>query len=444
MQLKDFGTKRIDEIGYALSAFLIAALLLGGGGAGYGFANLAVQLLAWALILSFWLRAKRAWVMSPKVFRILFAATLCIPLVHLVPLPPAIWQALPGRDLATASRELVGASDKWYPITLARHVTVTAVLGVISSAAVVILYLGRERTLARGGFFLVVVLGLANFAIGAAQVLGLEIFYLYPAVEEGRLHGFFANHNSCGLFFVIAMCSAIALLSINDQRPAERIVLWLSIALFLIGTLLTNSRSSTVLLLVPISFLFIVHLPAFWAVNWKYRLYGMGIALLGVVVVALVLNSSGRVEATIERFDDLEDARPQIWQDTVYAIDRYWPVGSGVGTFDEVYQVDESLENLLSLKAGRAHNDYLETALETGVVGPVLALSWIVFILSCVWRARRRGDHFVAGGAALSLFCIALQSAIDYPLRNQALICISALLICILLKASGPVEEKVT
>ncbi|MBX7496419.1 O-antigen ligase family protein [Qipengyuania sp. 6B39] len=440
-------SERVDQFGVALGLLIALALFLGGGGAGYGLQNLAVQLVAVALILIYWDRVVTFLGVTPRWVIALLAASLALPLLQLVPLPPAVWHNLPGRDMAVASRTLVGAADAWYPLTLAPHMTVTAALSLVGPLAVFVLFLGRTESSPRGGLYLLVIAGLLNFLFGGIQIVSESALGLYPMVDEGRLHGFFANHNTSGLFFVICSCAAIGLVAAREQPVWERTGLIVSALLFVLGVLLTNSRSSTVLLFLPLGLAAFVAWPRLKAVAFgqRFKRGGMflGLATLIVAIVAVLLVSSTRVMTTVDRFDTLEDSRPAIWEDTLSAADRYWPVGSGIGTFDEVFQVDESLENLMSLKAGRAHNDYLESLLETGIFGPALAVAWLVLIARLWWRVRHTPDRFVAHAAVLALGGIFLQAILDYPLRNQSLLCIAALLLGALVACQRNQRDKI-
>ena len=152
-----------------------------------------------------------------------------------------------------------------------------------------------------------------------------------------------------------------------------------------------------------------------------------------MVIIGGAALSSGRIEQALERFDSFEDLRPAIWSDSLVSADRFWPVGSGMGTFDEVFQIDESLENVTSRRAGRAHNDYLEIAIEAGIIGLVLVACWVLYLL---WvglrRLLSRDESTIFLGAMTGLLAIGAQSIVDYPLRNTTILCIAALFIILL------------
>ena len=57
----------------------------------------------------------------------LMAAILILPLLQLVPLPPSVWQALPGRELPAQIDASLGLNI-WRPLTLDIEGTVRAVL----------------------------------------------------------------------------------------------------------------------------------------------------------------------------------------------------------------------------------------------------------------------------------------------------------------------------
>ena len=134
-----------------------------------------------------------------------------------------------------------------------------------------------------------------------------------------------------------------------------------------------------------------------------------------------------------DRFGETsEDARAYIWDDAAYSTKRYFPVGSGMGTFDEVFQLDESLENMTLRRAGRAHNDYLEVAIEAGLPGIALIAGWLALLAWFSWQARHSRDRWIAWSGAAILLVIALQSITDYPLRNHSMLALAGFALVVL------------
>lgn len=423
-----------------LGALVVIAVIFGGGGVAYGFANLVVQLSALAILAVNRETAFAAWREGPRWLVALIFLTLAIPILHLVPLPPAVWQSLPGRELATEARQLVGA-DGWYPLTLDSGRTLVAATGLIAPLVVLTLALRLSRhQLVRLGW-LVVALGFVQFLIGVPQVLsGGRIGLFYPENPmPGVLFGSFANRNSAGLFLLACVVLA-SLLPLREVRLEP--LRWALVAALVIALILTRSRSAVVLLTIPLCLVSARIMATDGGIGWSRRRKAITalIALLTSASAALVIIPQTRLAETFERFSQTEDARLSLWEDAHYAATRYWPVGAGMGTFDEVFQADESLENITARSAGRAHNDYLELVMEAGAPGLALAIAWIALAAWLAWRGRlsETGWHGWAGAAILG--SVALQSLTDYPLRSQAMLCLAALAFALLYRHAFPEE----
>jgi hypothetical protein len=159
------------------------------------------------------------------------------------------------------------------------------------------------------------------------------------------------------------------------------------------------------------------------------------LALVVAVVAIGVVLSSGRGQASLSRFDDKDGMRAEMREDARYVAGRYWPVGAGMGTFDEVFQVDESLEYVSPRRAGRAHMDYLELAIEAGIAGALLAAGWLCWTLLGGWRALRRPGAWPARAATFGILSIAAQSTLAFPLRSQAMLCVAAMAIVLIARS---------
>lgn len=157
-----------------------------------------------------------------------------------------------------------------------------------------------------------------------------------------------------------------------------------------------------------------------------------------VAAAATVALAPGRMAETLERFEGASnDPRKYIWEDATYAASRYWPLGAGMGTFDDVFQVDEALENIGQRRAGRVHNDFIEVAIEAGLPGLVLVAGWLGLMATLIWQARRSSDRWVAWAAASFLLAIGLQSITDYPLRNQTMLATAAFALVLLARIAS-------
>ncbi|VVT02186.1 O-antigen ligase family protein [Erythrobacter sp. EC-HK427] len=423
---------------FHLQLLCVAALLLGGGGVAYGLRNLAIQLLALGVLAAHPQRVAGFVRTAPWGLRALVLATLALPLLQLLPLPPALWQALPGRGAVAESFALAELGARWFPLSLDPMRTLVAFCGTLAPATIIILgsALPREDKLALAHTLLWGCV--AAFALGAMQLLsGNAIGLLYA--ERPRADVFyatFANRNSTALLFVTALTLLAAL-----PWPRHVLCRWAwggAGALFAVAVVLTQSRSGMALLALPV---LVLALRLILAKRMTGRPLApiaallLGAGVLGAGAMALTVSGESRLATSLDRFAGGASDRPEMWEDSVYAARFYAPVGSGMGTFDEVFQLHESLEHVSPRKAGRAHSDWLEIAIEGGVPALLIALGWLLWIARASLRGGSPQGTWLRLGAGAGLAAIALQSLLDYPLRNQTMLCMGAVLVVLLVRA---------
>jgi O-antigen ligase len=160
-----------------------------------------------------------------------------------------------------------------------------------------------------------------------------------------------------------------------------------------------------------------------------FMLVGGSIGVAGLVVLTILF---GRAEAfsRIMAPDPLADARFGFWGTVFDLAWKYFPFGSGVGTFVETYQIDEPHQLLGPTYLNHAHNDWLEVWVTGGIAGLLLlgtaTIAWLRASLN-VWRAsvkKERGPNFGRLGSIL-LLMLALASFGDYPLRVPSIACLA-------------------
>lgn len=424
-----------------LCGLLILAAACGGGGVAYAFVNLALQLVALAILAFNRDAASAIWREQPRWLVLLILLTLAVPLIHLLPLPPGVWRALPGRELAAEARDLVGAAG-WYPLSLDPGRTLVAATGLIAPFVVLALALRLPRPDLEKLGWLIVGLGFVQLLLGVLQVLSEgRIGLLYPENPmPGVLFGTFANRNSAGLF-LFASVTIAALIPLQDR--CRSLVRWVLVTALVIALLLTRSRSAVVLLTIPAG---LVLVKAVLGQTSLLRTVPGRVTAIAVLLVAaaasLATIPQTRLGDTFERFSHGADARMLVWDDAAYSARKYWPAGAGMGTFDEVFQADESLEHISPRSAGRAHNDYLELSIEAGAPGILLALCWLLATGLLALKARNAHGRWTAWAGAAILSGTALQSIVDYPLRNQATLCLAAFAFALLLRHAQPCETR--
>jgi O-antigen ligase len=165
----------------------------------------------------------------------------------------------------------------------------------------------------------------------------------------------------------------------------------------------------------------------------KVRFGALALVLIAIVVIAIEMIPGHRVV----RQSLISDPRFKFWPTTIRMIWTFFPLGAGIGAFDNVYPRFERLGDLMPEYVNRAHNDFLEIGAEAGIVAYALLaifLAWWITATVRVWRTPVGTVHDVGLARTCSLIVgIGLiASATDYPLRTSLIACIFAAA-CVLL-----------
>lgn len=427
----------------AAGAYLAACFFLGGATRSGFAADAVLQLLAVPLlILSLWRLETRGlhWPLA------LCLALVLVPLAQLIPLPPQIWTALPLRDLAVQSLTLAGEELGWRPLSLTPHGTWLTLCALIPPLAVFLATLQLSWRDRRGLILLLLGLGVLSSVVGLLQVargpggtpigFGLE--------TPGEATGFFANRNHFAalLYSLLIFSAAFAINSTKalglgaaktwETRALVAVVLaFVVLVVFLAGQMMARSRAGLGLTMVALVG------AAALASSDERNPTGVGAKRLvgGAVMLVLLFASQFALFRMLERFeaDPLADARVIFARRTWDAALTVMPFGTGLGSFVPVYQSFERPQHaLMDTYANRAHNDVLETWLETGVVGLVLMALFAGWLLRALWRSWRSDapkpasemtdlDRLLVRAASLIVVLLSAHSLVDYPLRTTAM-----------------------
>lgn len=429
---------------WVVPIYLILCVVLGGSGQGI-WANLVLQLTAIAvLVWAFVARRSDDLTSASRQLMALAAITAAVIAVELVPLPPGVWAALPGRELVVGGYQALGYPLPSLPLSMTPYATVETILVVLPALAVLVATIRirqRESWLAAAlllAVFAGVVLGALQVASGGPEH---SSWYFYPISNSGAV-GFFANRNHMGSLLLVSIPFAVALLASLTSRarshsPRSGLIAFGAAALIVIVAGIGLNRSlAAVGLAVPVLLFSSLILP-----GWRLRSLALPLAAIGLLG-SLVFLTSSPIAAEISG-DDLSSfqSRADIWSATLTLIQQSFPVGTGLGSFDSVYPVTEAPGLVDRTYVNHAHNDYLEILLEMGLAGALvilLFLGWWTAQVIKVWRSSL--STYYQRAATIASGALLAHSIVDYPLRTAALSAVFAM--CLALMAQPRRERR--
>lgn len=438
-----------DAVAIAAAILLALSFVFGGASREHALRLAVVELAALPLLIMSADRLIRSGLWREHRFALaLLGGLAAIPLIQLIPLPPAIWTGLPGRDEMGLALQLAGLQPGWAPLTLTPDLTWQSVLAILPPAALFLAVLSssQAQTTRMVAFYLAA--AVIAVLLGAAQLAsGGERLYPWTTTSAGSVTGFFANRNHLATLLLACLpFAAVFGAAVLRRRSEQRLPLWfgaLFMGLVVVGLAAIRSRAG-VILFGPIA---LVSLLAAWIAAGRGRPGPGLLALTGGVAAAVAAVAILALPPILARFDvqSAPEGRFEGWPVVASAAETFLPLGSGVGSFDAVFRSVEPLEKLDATFFNHAHNEYLETWLEAGWPGAALILAFLVWYGRRLWAAWKAGpsrERDLQRAASIALLAMLVHSAVDYPLRTATLAVLCALCAAILEKAGKPTDRE--
>jgi len=435
----------------ATGLLVIVAFLAGGASREHALRLAIVELAALPVLVLAAGRFIDAEVRAGHRFALtLLALAVALPLLQLIPLPPALWTALPGRGDLTLSLTLSDLPLPWLPITVTPDRTWRSFLALIPPSAMFLAVLSLPQTMQRRLIWLIIICTVASLILGIAQLTSrTQQWYPWTTTAAGNLVGCFANRNHMATLLLVGLPFSTILGATALRNPDARSrTIGLTACLFLVLAILAlgavRSRAGIILLAPCLS----LSLLAGWMAGGRRRPSLSLLAYGGVCLLAVVLLATLGLGPVLERFDrnGVPEGRFENWPYVLRAASAYLPTGAGLGSFDTVFRSMEPLEKLNATFFNQAHNEYLETWLEAGWLGVGLILAFLGYWLKRSWQCWRETSSPSADlqrAASIAICVVLAHSAVDYPLRTELMAVVFAAFVAILeganrSKISGP------
>ncbi len=402
----------------------------------------------------------------PGLIKVLLAVFAVLAALQLKTLPAGLVKVLSPRAYeihAGLVRDAVTAPASWIRLSLAPAATVYELVLIACYGLFGYLVLRTLRTRGRAEILVVVILasalgqavyGMAETFSGHEMILGRPKRY-----GLGSVTGTFVNRNHLAGFLEMAFPLSLGYLLVKARYFAmekgmslRRRILWFGqeslqwtlllglVPLFIgVGLIFTKSRSG--LMVLAVTAVLGVVAAAMWrdvsAGEGRGRGKGEGEAggggtgrrfgrILRLVVAAVLAAAVWiGIGPVLQRFSEVDlsaAARRTIYKNTLEMIGDFPWTGTGRGTFVNAYPMYEKVDDRLRLSF--AHNDYLETFAEQGLVagGALVAVGIALLVwLAAAWRRRR--SPFAKGiglGALLGVAALLIHGFTDFNLQITA------------------------
>ena len=395
----------------------------------------AIVTLAWLIQ---YLRARRqipetcrrAW-----PFLTLLAAWCLWVALQLVPLPPSLVEWLSPQAAWVHSLTFhPGISGHWITLSVDPHSTSLSLQKSVgyflTSLLALLLANGHKQITWLAGAL--VMAGLIQVGIG---FFGLQ---QHSSLYAAEVNASFANRNHLANYLTLCIAAGLGLLlaKMDNSTPGDwrgslrHAIDWLmsgkmrlrfSLLLMAITIVLTRSRMGNVAFFSSMLIAGVLTLAL-----TRQRRRGLVILVSSIVAIDIVvIGSMVGIERVAQRLEDtslVAETRDEVARDTI----EYWRdfplTGSGLGSFSVTFPRYKHGD--VSLFYKRAHNDYLQFAAETGVIGVLLLGCMILLSIGIAIRTlHRRHDPLALGisfAVVMSGAAVLIHATVEFNLQTYA------------------------
>jgi O-antigen ligase len=430
-------TYRIRHTLASRFAFLLVCLAIILSALAYGTVHywaLAIFFLAAVSILVLWLidswnlgtfRLSRNILQLPVLGMFLLGAFQLLPLRH-------------PEDIGTHSIPLV-SSLSFDPYSTRLILVQTMALLIYFAAVLVFTDTPKRlrllvRTIAVFGFFL------AIFGLTQSFTSPDKIYWMRELPQSQAFGPFINRHHFAG-YMELALALPLGLVLTGAIEKEKRFIYLFAAGLMAVALIMTNSRGGIISLFAEVLFL-VATMGLRRRRRRKHRnteseevqgptriksaamKAGLALALIVALFGGVVLlggeDALTRVVGSVNT-DDPTTGRAHFWSVTVDIIKTHPWIGTGLGAFGVVYTGYDSRNGMYRLE--QAHNDYLQTLSDGGIIGALLGLFFIVNLFRMGFTRRSSRDDFrrgVATGAMAGCFAVLVHSFFDFTLHTPA------------------------
>ena len=445
-----------DKLIEALLIMLLAFMPLAFG-AVHAWSELVVIALTGAMALCFALklivhpetRLVWSWAYIPLLIFLLVAV------VQLIPLPQSLIESISSNtaaiktellgDLPNAAEVLDPMTLSFYPLATEHDLRLVLALAVVFLVAINVL---RRPQQIKKILTAVTIIGGAIALLAMAQVLigNGKIYWLIPTHDQAW-SGTFINHSHYGQFMNLSIGAALGLLLVRLHEafagravelpdvvarlgePDLRII-WYALAMMVLGAatiFISLTRGGMVSLLIALAFTALI-------LAWKPSLKGRGwiIAMmaLGSFICVLYIGFDSVYErlATLRDLQGESGGRWEMVKDIALAWIQFPLLGTGLGSHEVVYPMFDRAT--IPALASHAENEYAQIAEETGIIGLVMVLLFVIGIWASYVRTIRQGGLPIRSacfGLGFGLLAIMIHSFSDFGQHLPANAALTAL-----------------
>ena len=368
---------------------------------------------------------------------------LCVMLAtaYVIPLSLLDEIVLPGRELyddVGKWLEQQGVDQGSRYLSIIPYSSNLALLALLPPVAIFLAIISLPERFVIKLIYLLIIIAVLEACLGLVQYSSRNDYFYLGMGVTGNAQGTYINrdHFSALLEMVLPITLGMMLFSVGRAQSGifqskskvfnHALIFAFAALLIFLAAIFARSRAGVFLIMLAVlvsSITFSRHVGGSRSVSLS--------AVFATVAIGLAV-SIGLIPV-LNRFvakSPVEDERWRIFEHSVEGIKAFFPVGSGPGTFLDVYRFFQPVEQLTIINS--AHNDYLELVFELGAVGVFIIVGfWLLYLTGWVklWSAAHWDRmHFIQVAAGISILLLLLHCSVEFILHEPMNTLVFALL----------------
>lgn len=309
----------------------------------------------------------------------------------------------------------------------------------MATAALLVTELVSSRRRALAMIWVLLAVGAGESLLAVQLVYSGQQFSLFEghAVTPGAASGTFFNRNHFAAYMNICLALGVGLMVAQLTEPPrnwrQRLRAWgdlvlsgkvglrLVLLVLVIGLVLTRSRMGNMGFFVALT-----GTSLLWALITRRVNRGLLFFLGSIVVLDVTfIGAYFGVEQVAERIQDTAaegDGRGDLFSAMLPMLADHWLAGTGAGTFGDAFIRYRTPD--IGVFYVNAHNDYLQTLVETGVPGALMLGGFWAFCLVRALGLMQSRDRWFRGmgfGGVMLAGYLALHATVEFNLQIPGL-----------------------
>ena len=380
-----------------------------------------------------------------KLLVIVWLVFLTWQLINIVPLPFSLVEALrPERVhflLNENAQGMESISSQWLPLSFDVGQSDVTFFKSLAYCFLFFITLTLVNTGKRLRYILIVIsaAGVFQAIYGSLEVLsGLQYSLLFKLPVSHIATGSFVYKNHYANFLLLCLSAAIGYMIASlrvrsGSSPRERlrriVRFWLSnkvlfrigIIIMVIALVMSRSRMGNSAFFIAMTITATLGLIYFKPRQKSYVVLFISMLVIDILIVSSLFGLK-QVQQRIEQTNLTQESRDEVVTDALPLLSQYGVIGTGGGTFYTVYPhvQSESIQHFYD----HAHNEYLQFAIEFGIVGAAIIAMLVLLCAKSALSAMRHRRHPLPRGTAfaavMAVIGMALHSTVDFPLQAPA------------------------